>query len=108
MGSPAAESDISDGWFHPQSYSGHTPPPDREVVRCQCVARHGLGEAGISAAGPPDRAGTIGGLFVGDHMIDFACPLLGADADHGRRLAADLAGGRLTLAELTHVAHRRG
>src|SRR6266566_2328732 len=54
-----------------------------------------------------NRAGVIERALVGDDTIKFARAVLGALADHGRGLAADFARGRLPLAKLTHVRHRR-
>jgi hypothetical protein len=48
------------------------------------------------------------GLLVGDDLVDLAGAVLGALADHRRRLTADLAGRRLALAELAHVGDGGG
>jgi hypothetical protein len=48
------------------------------------------------------------GLLVGDDLVQLAGAVLRTLADHGRSLPADLAGRRLTLAELAHVGDGGG
>ena len=48
------------------------------------------------------------GFLVGDDVIQLAGAVLRALTDHGRGLAADLAGRRLALAELAHVGDGGG
>src|SRR5690348_9320667 len=55
-----------------------------------------------------DRTGVVRRLLVDDDLIELACTLSGALTDRGRGLAADLAGSRLALAELAHVADSSG
>ena len=88
-------------------------PVDRKIALRQRIARR-FRRRCFGIAGDADRASVIGRLFVGlvglvgDDLIQLARAVLRALADHGCGLAADFAGGRLALAELAHVRHRRG
>ena len=114
IGSRAAESDIVGQEMATGSGSCVRAPvatcqSGRQIVRRQrVVRRRSSGRAALGIRAAADRAGMIGRALVGDDLIELARAVLGALADHGRGLAADLAGRRLALAELAHVRDRRG
>jgi hypothetical protein len=78
-------------------------PLRRQVIRRQRVARRGFGKQRICILDTADRAGMFGRSLVGDDLIELARACLGALADHGCGLAADLTRCRLAFAKLTHV-----
>ena len=64
--------------------------------------------ASASSAASIELVWSGSSVLVGDDLVQLAGAVLGALADRRRRLAADLAGRRLALAELAHVGDGGG
>ena len=109
IGLRAAESDtVKRKWRWFRAAQGRAAPLRHHIVRRQRVARRCRRQRASASSAPPIEPVWSGGLLVGDDVIELARAVLGALADRGGGLAADFAGGRLALAKLAHVRHRRG